>query len=111
MLITPCERNSADAPGCPDVNVRSSLVTPVLDEAAFLLDRILLVLILMEIVHPMALSLRAHRLIAQPVIVVWLVAVRGEFSSCLHPAVREKRTAAPLAWPCSGQWSRSPLRT
>jgi uncharacterized membrane protein (DUF373 family) len=40
-----------------------------------LLDRVLLVLILVEIVHTVVLSLRAHRLIAQPFIVVGLVAV------------------------------------
>jgi uncharacterized membrane protein (DUF373 family) len=40
-----------------------------------LLDRILLVLILVEIVHTVIISLRAHRLIAQPFIVIGLVAV------------------------------------
>ena len=40
-----------------------------------LLDRVLLVLILVEIVHTVVLSLRAHRLAAQPFIVVGLVAV------------------------------------
>jgi len=40
-----------------------------------LLDRVLLVLILVEIVHTVVLSLRAHRLIAQPFIVVGLIAV------------------------------------
>jgi uncharacterized membrane protein (DUF373 family) len=40
-----------------------------------LLDRVLLVLILVEIVHTVVLSLRAHRLVAQPFIVVGLVAV------------------------------------
>lgn len=39
------------------------------------LDRILLVLILVEIVHTVVLSLRAHQLAAQPFIVVGLVAV------------------------------------
>ncbi len=43
--------------------------------ATNLLDRVLLVLILVEIVHTVVLSLRAHRLIAQPFIVVGLVAV------------------------------------
>jgi uncharacterized membrane protein (DUF373 family) len=43
--------------------------------ATNLLDRILLVLILVEIVHTVVLSLRAHRLAAQPFIVVGLVAV------------------------------------
>lgn len=40
-----------------------------------LLDRVLLVLILVEIVHTVVLSLRVHRLAAQPFIVVGLVAV------------------------------------
>lgn len=40
-----------------------------------LLDRILLVLILVEIVHTVVLSLRAHHLVAQPLLTVGLVAV------------------------------------
>jgi uncharacterized membrane protein (DUF373 family) len=40
-----------------------------------LLDQVLLVLILVEIVHTVILSLRAHRLVAQPFIVIGLVAV------------------------------------
>jgi uncharacterized membrane protein (DUF373 family) len=47
----------------------------VLGAATVLLDRVLLVLILVEIVHTVVLSLRAHRLAAQPFIVVGLVAV------------------------------------
>ena len=47
----------------------------VLQAATVLLDRVLLVLILVEIVHTVVLSLRAHRLAAQPFIVVGLVAV------------------------------------
>ena len=43
--------------------------------ATGLLDQVLLVLILVEIVHTVVLSLRAHRLVAQPFIVVGLVAV------------------------------------
>jgi uncharacterized membrane protein (DUF373 family) len=35
-----------------------------------LLDRVLLVLILVEIVHTVVLSLRAHHLVAQPFIIV-----------------------------------------
>jgi len=49
--------------------------TAMSSAAALLLDRVLLVLILVEIVHTVVLSLRAHRLIAQPFIVVGLVAV------------------------------------
>ncbi len=40
-----------------------------------LLDRVLLVLILIEIVHTVVLSLRAHHLVAKPFIIVGLVAV------------------------------------
>ncbi len=47
----------------------------VIGRASGLLDQILLVLILVEIVHTVVLSLRAHRLAAQPFIVVGLVAV------------------------------------
>ncbi|MCU1492866.1 MAG: hypothetical protein JWO62_630 [Acidimicrobiaceae bacterium] len=47
----------------------------VLDAANNLLDRVLLVLILVEIVHTVVLSLRAHTLVPQPFIVVGLVAV------------------------------------
>lgn len=46
----------------------------VLDATNFL-DKVLLVLILVEIVHTVVLSLRAHALAAQPFIVVGLVAV------------------------------------
>jgi uncharacterized membrane protein (DUF373 family) len=40
-----------------------------------LLGRVLLVLILIEIVHTVVLSLRAHHLVAKPFIIVGLVAV------------------------------------
>ncbi len=53
-----------------DVQKRSIAIA-----AINLLDRVLLVLILVEIVHTVVLSLRAHRLAAQPFIVVGLVAV------------------------------------
>jgi len=51
----------------------SSLLLSI--RANFLLDQVLLVLILVEIVHTVVLSLRSHRLAAQPFIVVGLVAV------------------------------------
>jgi uncharacterized membrane protein (DUF373 family) len=54
-------------------NLRHSV--PIAVAAATLLDQILLVLILVEIVHTVVLSLRAHRLAAQPFIIVGLVAV------------------------------------
>ena len=47
----------------------------VLAAATGLNDRLLLVLIVAEIVHTVVLPLRAHRLVAQPFIVVGLVAV------------------------------------
>jgi uncharacterized membrane protein (DUF373 family) len=47
----------------------------VLTAANALLDRVLLVLILVEVVHTVVLSLRAHTLVPQPFIVVGLVAV------------------------------------
>jgi len=53
-----------------DVQKRSMAIA-----AINLLDRVLLVLILVEVVHTVVLSLRAHRLAAQPFIVVGLVAV------------------------------------
>ncbi len=62
------------APGV--VSFTSAAGTQSVPKAAVdLLDRILLVLILVEIVHTVVLSLREHRLAAQPFIVVGLVAV------------------------------------
>jgi uncharacterized membrane protein (DUF373 family) len=48
---------------------------PLAARGSGLLDQVLLVLILVEIVHTVVLSLRSHRLAAQPFIVVGLVAV------------------------------------
>jgi uncharacterized membrane protein (DUF373 family) len=50
-----------------------------------LLDQILLVLILLEIVHTVVLTLRAHRLVAQPFIVVGLIAVVRRILLVLNP--------------------------
>jgi uncharacterized membrane protein (DUF373 family) len=47
----------------------------ILTAATNLLDEVLLVLILIEIVHTVVLSLHSHRLVAQPFIIVGLVAV------------------------------------
>ncbi len=47
----------------------------LLGSATDLLDELLLVLILVEIVHTVVLSLRAHELVAEPFVVVGLVAV------------------------------------
>jgi uncharacterized membrane protein (DUF373 family) len=55
--------------------VHDLITRNVLVAATGLLDRLLLVLIVAEIVHTVVLSLRAHRLVAQPFIVVGLVAV------------------------------------
>ena len=47
----------------------------IINAGTSLLDEILLVLILVEIVHTVVLSLHSHRLVAQPFIVVGLIAV------------------------------------
>jgi uncharacterized membrane protein (DUF373 family) len=49
--------------------------TSIAGAALALLDEVLLVLILIEILHTVVLSMRSHRLLAQPFIVVGLVAV------------------------------------
>jgi len=49
--------------------------TSILNATTSFLDEILLVLILVEIVHTVVLSLHSHRLVAQPFIVVGLIAV------------------------------------
>lgn len=54
---------------------RSLGSTPVVTASTQLLDQVLLVLILIEVVHTVVLSLRAHTLLPQPFIVVGLVAV------------------------------------
>jgi uncharacterized membrane protein (DUF373 family) len=57
------------------VDFASTASAGIAGAAQILLDRALFVLILVEIVHTVVLSLQAHRLIAQPFIVVGLVAV------------------------------------
>jgi uncharacterized membrane protein (DUF373 family) len=54
-----------------DVSTGSPVETAVVN----LLNRILLVLILVEIMHTVVLSLRAHHLVTQPLLAVGLVAV------------------------------------
>jgi uncharacterized membrane protein (DUF373 family) len=49
--------------------------SPVETAVINLLNRVLLVLILVEIMHTVVLSLRAHHLVAQPLLAVGLVAV------------------------------------
>jgi len=62
-----------------------------------LLDRVLLVLILVEIVHTVVLSLRAHRLVAQPFIVVGLIAVIRRILLVLTPGSGASLSTAELA--------------
>ena len=69
---------------------------PVGTAAINLLDRVLLVLILVEIVHTVVLSLRAHRLAAQPFIIVGLVAVIRRIPFVLSSEVRIDTTELGL---------------
>jgi uncharacterized membrane protein (DUF373 family) len=62
-----------------------------------LLDRVLLVLILVEIVYTVVLSLRAHRLVAQPFIVVGLIAVIRRILYVFTPGSQIKATTSELA--------------
>jgi len=62
-----------------------------------LLDQVLLVLILVEIVHTVVLSLRAHRLVAQPFIVVGLIAVIRRILLDLTPGSNASLSTAELA--------------
>jgi uncharacterized membrane protein (DUF373 family) len=57
------------------VDFANAARTDIAGAAQALLDRALFVLILIEIVHTVVLSLQAHRLIAQPFVIVGLVAV------------------------------------
>jgi uncharacterized membrane protein (DUF373 family) len=61
--------------GIIDFASSASAKAGIAPAAQTLLDRALFVLILIEIVHTVVLSLQAHRLIAQPFVVVGLVAV------------------------------------
>jgi uncharacterized membrane protein (DUF373 family) len=54
---------------------RDVLSGPVENAVVVLLNRVLLVLILVEIMHTVVLSLRAHHLVTQPLLAVGLVAV------------------------------------
>jgi uncharacterized membrane protein (DUF373 family) len=65
--------------------------------APVLLDHVLLVLILVEIVYTVVLSLRAHRLVAQPFIVVGLIAVIREILVVLTPGSHSSVSASELA--------------
>lgn len=57
----------------------------------------LLVLILVEIVHTVVLSLRAHRLVAQPFIVVGLIAVIRRILLVLTPGSGPSLSTSELA--------------
>jgi uncharacterized membrane protein (DUF373 family) len=70
---------------------------PISLAAPILVDRVLLVLILVEIVHTVVLSLRSHRLVAQPFIVVGLVAVIRRILFVLTPGNEAKVTSSELA--------------
>jgi uncharacterized membrane protein (DUF373 family) len=65
--------------------------------APVLLDHVLLVLILVEIVHTVVLTLRAHRLVAQPFIVVGLIAVIRRILFVLTPGSPVKVGTSELA--------------
>lgn len=65
--------------------------------ATNLLDRVLFVLILVEIVHTVVLSLRAHRLAAQPFIVVGLIAVIRRILVVLTPGSNIPASTSELA--------------
>jgi uncharacterized membrane protein (DUF373 family) len=69
---------------------------PIPTAATALLDQVLLVLILVEIVHTVVLSLRAHRLAAQPFIIVGLVAVIRRILFVLSSEVRVDTTELGL---------------
>lgn len=62
-----------------------------------LLDRVLLVLILVEIVYTVVLSLREHRLLAQPFIIVGLIAVIRRILFVLTPGSRIPVSTSELA--------------
>ncbi len=88
--------------------------------ASDFLDKVLLVLILVEIVHTVVLSLQAHALSAQPFIVVGLVAVIRKIlftlsagqSVSVHPGSRRRvrQVGCPVTIasrsPCT-PWQRS----
>lgn len=65
--------------------------------ASVLLDRVLLVLILVEIVYTVVLTLRAHRLVAQPFIVIGLIAVIRRVLVVFTPQSHVTESPADLA--------------
>jgi uncharacterized membrane protein (DUF373 family) len=65
--------------------------------ATHLVDNVLFVLILVEIVYTVVLSLRAHRLVAQPFIVVGLIAVIRRILLVLTPGTGVSASTSELA--------------
>jgi uncharacterized membrane protein (DUF373 family) len=76
--------------------VRNASHTTIPAASVALLDQILLVLIMVEIVHTVVLSLRAHRLAAQPFIIVGLVAVIRRILFVLSSEVKVNTTELGL---------------
>jgi uncharacterized membrane protein (DUF373 family) len=70
---------------------------PISAAGPLLLDRVLLVLILVEIVYTVVLSLRQHRLVAQPFIVVGLIAVIRRILFVLTPGSNVTVSTSELA--------------
>jgi uncharacterized membrane protein (DUF373 family) len=70
---------------------------PISAAGPLLLDRALLVLILVEIVYTVVLSLREHRLVAQPFIVVGLIAVIRRILFVLTPGSNVTVSTSELA--------------
>jgi uncharacterized membrane protein (DUF373 family) len=70
---------------------------PISAAGPLLLDRALLVLILVEIVYTVVLSLREHRLVAQPFIVVGLIAVIRRILFVLTPGSHITASTSELA--------------
>jgi uncharacterized membrane protein (DUF373 family) len=78
------------------VDFANGSLGPVNRAAPELLDHVLLVLILLEIVHTVVLSLRSHRLVAQPFIVVGLIAVIRRILLVLTPGTGVSASASEL---------------
>jgi uncharacterized membrane protein (DUF373 family) len=79
------------------IDFASAAGNGVAGAAESLLDRVLLVLILVEIVHTVVLSLRAHRLLAQPFIIVGLIAVIRRILLVLTPGSGAGLSTSELA--------------
>jgi uncharacterized membrane protein (DUF373 family) len=72
----------------------ASASRPVETAAQTLLDQVLLVLILVEVVHTVVITLRARRLIAQPFIVIGLIAVIRRILLVLTPTAGNHNQAS-----------------